>query len=661
MASDLTPRQELFVAFYRDRLLAHRVIFAHRHPNADPPFKDQMILDWYSGDQYLCELAFRGSTKSTTAEEAICLMALFREFKNCIIFGASAPLAEQRLHAVRRELERNAIIHKVFGNPRGHPWGDDRLELANGVVIRAMGRGQAVRGTKEEVERPDFVFFDDVEDTVSVSTPKGREKVQSWVFGEVIPAMADPSIVKVRVAANALNPESLAMKLKERGSGFKVRTTPWAYQDDKGVWCSSWPERYPMDHINKVRGRMYAIGRGQDYESEYMCDPTSPESRPFKQDMFLVEPTVRTWQAVYSMTDPARTKGKNSADTGMAVWSWIGPRLVVWESSARQLMPDQIIAGLFEVNDRYQPVHVGIEEDGLNEFLLQPIRQEQLRRGTVLPLKPMKAPNGKIDFIKGLQPYFKAREVVFNGEQTDLKMQLLGFPTGKIDAPNALAYALKMRPGAPVYEDFRGNRHVGEELTPSAGRPVWLCLNASRGLVTGIIVQVIDGSIRIFGDFVREGDAGEVVGDIIGESNLYSGRLVQVITGPKHADRYNNVGLNQALNKLQVVYRVGVSPDKGRVFIRNLLQRERQGMPMFLSSSSARWTLNGFSGGYSRVLNRQGVLSEDAEDGAYRTLIEGLESFAGLLSLGSTDEEDGDRLNAITKDGRRYTSMLGPR
>jgi hypothetical protein len=50
---------------------------------------------------------------------------------------------------------------------------------------------------------------------------------------------------------------------------------------------------------------------------------------------------------------------------------------------------------------------MGVEEDGLNEFLMQPIRQEQVRRGMMLPVEGVRAPIGKIDFIRALQPFFR--------------------------------------------------------------------------------------------------------------------------------------------------------------------------------------------------------------------------------------------------------------
>jgi hypothetical protein len=59
---------------------------------------------------------------------------------------------------------------------------------------------------------------------------------------------------------------------------------------------------------------------------------------------------------------------------------------------------------------------------------MQPIRAEQAKRGIMLPIDDQKAPVGKIDFIKGLQPFFNAREVEFVKPLPELQAQLLGFP-----------------------------------------------------------------------------------------------------------------------------------------------------------------------------------------------------------------------------------------
>lgn len=650
-------REELLARFYRNRPLAHKVLFAHRHPFATPDFHREMQVDWHGPSPGVLDMVFRGGAKSTIAEEAIIIMACFREFKNCLVIGENADRAFARLHAIRREFETNDLLLELFGDMRGSSWGDDRLVLSTGAAIQALGKGQSLRGIKHEDARPDLVFGDDLENRQDCATPEARKKTLDWFTLDMLPACTPRP--RVRVAATPLHPEALPGML-EKTPGWITHAYPIYYLDDGGVPTSTWPEQRTIEEILQLENSYRTRGDMQGFNQEFMCKSEAPEAKPFKPDMLnVVEPQVRSWQAVYSFTDPARTTAITSADTGHAVWSWLNGKLVVWDAWGKKLMPNEIIDALFQTQQDFRPVHIGIEEDGLNEFLLQPIRTEQTKRGIVLPLRPAKAPRGKLDFIRGLQPYFKAREVIFAKELPELRTQLLGFPTGFIDIPNALAYALRTRPGAPLYDDF-SSRHVAEDMQPLFGRPVWLCLNATRGMVTGALVQVIDGAVRVFNDYIREGEPGAVIADLIADANLDAGQRVRLIGGPLHFDQYHNVGLRQAIAKLPGELKNAAPPERGRLYVRQLLRRERQGMPMLRVATAAGWVLNGFAGGYARQMLKQGQLAEYAEDGPYKTMMEGLESFIGQLELGgSLDGEDDARFNAVTHDGRRYVSMLG--
>jgi hypothetical protein len=654
---DDADHAELFKRLYHDRSLAHRVLFKDRHPNTTPFFHEAMREDWHAAHiPRLIELAFRGSAKSTIAEEAIILRAGFREFRNGLIIGETYDRASERLSAIRNEIETNDDLVELFGDLKGPVWGEGELVLSNGVRILAMGRGAALRGIKHNDARPDAVFCDDLESKESVRAKEARHKVRVWFFTELLPACAPHAFI--RMAATPLDLEALAVRLSQDPS-WVTRTYPITYIDDAGELQPSWPDRFPLDKVLDMKSAFQRVGLLREFDMEYMCLASSPTDQVFKSDMFRTEPTVRTWQAVYAMFDPARTTNKNSATTGYACWSWIGNRLVVWDAWGKMLMPDEIVSAVFDcaLAPGLEPTWIGVEEDGLNEFLMQPIRQEQVRRGVTIPVRAMRAPKGKLDFIRGLQPFFNAREVYFVGEMPELRSQLLSFPTGRIDAPNALAYALKMRPGAPIYDDF-GSRHVAEGLEPAPGTPSYLCLNATAGLVTGVLAQFVGGAVRIYADYVREGEPLAVLSDMVAAANLDAGRQVKLLCGPHHNDRYTNVGLKQAAARLPMPVQGGATTDMGRAEIVRLLQREVKGFPALMVSSTARWTLNAFAGGYARSLTKQGVLADYAEEGQYRVLMEGLEAFAGLLHVGgSLDEQDDGRVYGTTASGASYVTM----
>src|ERR1700677_567662 len=309
----LSPRQQLIRLYLNDRPLAHRVLFKHRHPQGEAPFHRQMINDWHSSIPYVLDLVFREGAKSTLAEEAIVLMALFRKVKNGLVVSSSKALAEERLHAIRHEAVTNEDLQRLFLTDLALTTeSDNELIFANGRRIVARGRGQSLRGTKFEEQRPDLIFIDDMEgDLSAVNTPEARQKNWHWLQSDLLPA-GDSQTKRVRMAATLMHPESVPARLEKdpewsRAPTGVVHKFPLLYKDEEGEWQSSWPERRSTESALRMREAWSARGELDRFNQEYMCLAESPETKLFKGDMIRVEPRIRTWQAVYSMTDPART------------------------------------------------------------------------------------------------------------------------------------------------------------------------------------------------------------------------------------------------------------------------------------------------------------------------------------------------------------------
>lgn len=677
---------DALVGFAADPWLAHQALFPHRHPDASPEAHRRAVAVLHSGQPRHVLMAFRGFGKSTLTEEAIVLKSGFRRFHNYLIVGSSYDRACERLAAVKREIEINETLDMFFGNLRGSIWQEGRITLAHGACIQALGRDQSLRGTKYLDWRPDAWLIDDIEDRDDVRTPEARRKTRDWLLKEFLPALADPVMSPGRVLGTPLDMESLVVELEKLGwptSKFPVR-----FLDAAGAPQPTWPSRFPLWKVAEIE-KDYRRDM-QAFRQEYMCEATTRADRTFSAEMIRIEPRAPSWHAVYAMYDPARTVNRNSATTGKAVWSWIGNRLVVWEAAAETWLPDELIADLFATVERFNPVLVGVEEDGLNEWLLQPLRQESLRRGVTIPLRGIRAPKGKLDFIRGLQPFFSAREVVFASAFDDLVDQLVSFPTGRIDAPNALAYALTLRPGAPIYDNF-SDENIVEDLAPAANRPVYLAANATGSLTTAVLLQAFEGRIRILADWVREGSPAETVSDIhmeaalegdttvertervpvpvelilkVPEHRIVLARMpVKWVVSPHHNERYTNVGLVQAVRGVPATVQFGADEGAGRGSLVENLGRVTHGSPGLLVSNRARWTLNAFAGGYCRALTRHGVIADHAEEGPYRVLMEGLESFCALMARGLDRQEQDDETGNFSYDrhGNRYRSAMPAR
>jgi hypothetical protein len=679
-------RHEIIREFAADRWLAHQVLFRDRHPDPSAPAHKDLVEHIYCRDARVLIEGFRGFAKSTTLEEAAVLMACLGEFHNMLVVGSSYRRAVERLASIKRELEINRRLLELFPSMKGASWTEGKIVLSNQACIQALGRDQSMLGIKHLDWRPDAALVDDVEDPDEVRTDVEREQTWDWFLKTFLPSLDHPLTSWVRVLGTRRGKGSLPERLEDYG--WRCVKYPIEYIDEAGERQATWPGKFPLPVID----RMKADYRGDmtTYMQEFMCRATSAQHRVFTREMMKTEPRSPSWHAVYAMIDPARSTNRKSASTGWAVWSWIANRLIVWAAGAEMLLPDEIVELCFTIAEGFDPVWIGVEKDGLEEFLMQPLRQEQAKRGIVLPVRGVRAPRDKLGFIRGLQPYYNAGEVIHAGESPELVEQLLGFPYGRIDAPNALAYALTMRPQDPIYKNFAAE-HIAPELTAAATCPVYLAGNASAGFTTAALCQYASGQIRVLADWVVEGPPSEVVADIQAEALLAADttRLVEVrpdrfdlkaalrlpeqrmewrrfpivwAVPPEHGERWTNLGLIQAIGRIPAGVSRGAMSKNGQAEIIRALSQSVRGEAAILVSERAAWTLRALAGGYTRALRAGGGLTAEAEEGPYRTLMEGIEAWAGLMNASVEEsEDDGGGTFAYNRSGQRYKSALPER
>ncbi len=691
----LDPRLEAVQHFYANRWHAHQIIFKHRHPEESCLAHREIVRLIHSPHARQGIEGFRGLAKSTLIEEAAVLRKCFREFRNMVIVGSSYTRAVDRLVAIKREFEINPTLAELFGELKtsAPTWQEGKIAFADGSCIQALGRDQSMTGMKHLDWRPDAALIDDLEDPEEVRGDEGRERTWDWFLETLLPSLDNPVGSWVRVLGTRRGKGSLPERL-ETEALWPVAKFPIEYPGDKpGERIATWPAKFPLEKIDVIRG-LYR-GKMDIYVQEFMCQATSARHQDFQRSMIRVQERPRSWEAAFGFIDPASSINRGSATTGWAVWSWVRNRLIVWGAGADRLLPDQIVKLAYDLLQRYNLVWLGVERDALNQFLMQPLRQEQIRRGlAVVPLKPVPAfsgtrGGGKLAFIRGLQPFFAAGEVEFAEPLPDLEAQLLSFPYGPIDAPNALAYAQLLRPGALMYDNFT-DENIVEGLQPMPGKPLFLAGNASEGgIVTAILLQRADGELRIFADWVREGPPSDLVADIHSEAALVaeSGRWEerfelgdpdQPFTMPvrveswaslplrwvvpsRHRDTWQNVGLMQAIRAIpQGVSTADGGLERGRPGLQTMLAQNRRGRPRVLVSTFARWTLRAMTGGYARPILRGGVAAAQPEPGIYTTLMEALESFAAVGTAAETSEEDRQPV-AYNRDGVPYRSAMPAR
>lgn len=656
MTSTDEQREEILRLFQKDRYLAHQTLFAHRRKDESPEFHRALCALLYSDAPLVALEAFRGAAKSTWLEEYVLLSALFRDFVFPLIVGANWTNACDRLAPIKQELETNDILIELFGDMKASPWTQDEIGLANGAKIRAIGAGQSMRGVKHNDERPDLAVLDDLEDEENIATEESRRKTERWLNGTLRPAL-HPRTGKIRMGGTPLHPKALIHK-KCEDKEWQSRKFPILYIDEAGEERSAWPARFPIEWIKKLRTEYLNGGNLIEFMQEYQCTAEDIAGKPFQAHMIKVEPAPQCYLPVEITVDPARTVKSTSARTGYIAASWFGNKLIVHDALGAFHRPDELISTIFEWNHKFKPVHIGVESNSLEEFIMQPLRAKALSLGISLPIVDLRAPKNKEDFIKGLQPLYISGNVIHAKHLPELESELLQFPTGRMDVPNALAYFLRMRAGRPVYEDFT-EAHIAPVLDIHASAPRWLIMSSRPAITAAILLQFVNGALRIYRDWVMDRPPVEALPLILREAVMAGEGAVKLAAPVEQFDKYMNTGLPAAARRDNITLTRTTLAAKSEGKLKTWLTKRERGEPSFLVSNDARWCINALARGYARKLEKHGVLADLPTDNQYRVLAEALESFVNWLDSQSKNNDSGmDVRYATASDGRRYISSL---
>lgn len=657
----------LLKAMSEDRALASALLFAHRHPQASPPCHIEIMDLWRSQDEFVEIEMFREGAKSTLSEEFLLMEACYSNFGYCLILGETYTKACQRLEAIKFEATRNVKLQSMFGRLKeaGRVWNENQMELSNGVLLEAHGYEEEWRGFKWHDLRPDRAYLDDLENKERVKDKASVDATMRKIYLELMPAM-DKVKGKIRVTGTPLAEDCMITRIRDNPD-WTCRRYPICDGDiDDPETRATWPERYPMEWIRRKRDEAERAGQLRGFLQEYMLEAIGAQDKPFESDHIReIAADPAPWLPKVVITDPARTTDiKKSDRSGRVVVSRLGTKIFVHSSTGEFWKPDQVIEDAFTTSARFGNAAVAMEKNSLDEWLLQPMRAEMLRRGVMLALKPLSAPQDrdKVQFIMGLQPFFQAGDIVLvggSGQHPKLVAEILNFPSGKRDILNALAYVQRVFAGSPVYEDF-GQWNLTNDYEPSQQNPMGLAFNATGTETTAALIAIEGQRLVVVCDWISPVTPREAVPDIV---QLVRGAFPRArLTAWLPADVMDQSDRMPIVPALRAA---GLAPMRGgyvnvaRGAVSPLIRTESKGRRLFLvDQDGAKHTLNAMAGGYNFPVNRSGNKDSLPETGPHRTLIEGLEAAVHVLGSQQTDTLPDGVNTGVNPQGVQYLTTL---
>lgn len=628
----------------RDRALGSQLLFPHRHPQEFAPAHVEILDLWGCADEFVAIEAARQFGKTTLAEEFLCMEGAFGNFHYCLLIGETYQKACDRLSAIEREARNNPLLRDLFGTILARKSIENKMWFRSGAVIQALGWEQELQSFKEGTHRPDRCYLDDPENDERVRDKAAVDASMKKFYLELIPAM-DKDSRKIRLSQTRRAEDCMITRFATNPE-WLYRAFPVCTGDPEDpATVSNWPARYPMEYIREERRRYQSSGMLSEWLQAYMLQATNHEAKPFKAHMLgIADVSPWEWAPKYAIYDPSRTtnerriKGKQekSDRTGKVVVSRVGSKIYVHESSGNFWKPDAFINDLFAVHERHDPVKIAVEKNSLDEWLMQPVRIEMMRRGVALPLVALTAPQdrSKDQFLMGMHPFIVAGDVVLVGgaqAHPQLVAEISNFPQGARDVFNALAYSPRVFSGVPVYEDFSG-ANIGDAPETRRGETVFIGINASPSEVAACAVVRDGRRLCVAADFSAAGTLADAVKTVIFEIRTsFPQAALQYWVPADTYDQWQRIALVPSLRAEKATPYRGEHAAVARGTLSERIRSQWRNQRQLIVDRKARGTLNALAAGYAFPSDKGGRMAGTPEAGVSCLLAEALECMVAML------------------------------
>lgn len=392
----------------------------------------------------------RGFSKTTLLNGVNIYSTLFRLRKFIVYISESSTHAETQLKNVAAQLVGNDLIATLFGTLRpaqgsGLTWTSDFFQTTTGISFLARGRGSQIRGQNIDAQRPDCILLDDVEDREAVQTEDQRLKTRRWFFRDVLPALPrrDPT-ASIVALGTLLHNDSLLVTLS-RDPRFNVVVL--GATDAAGE--PLWPEHMDQTKLDLERQAAALAGDLSGFYMEYFNQVRGGDDAKFRQEFFHYDLPVLNDDFMVSMAiDPAISE-KPGADycciAVVAMHLKSGKHYVLDLWGKQGAKPREQVDTYFALSKKWKVKHHGVEAIAYQSALVHLLREDMFRQKHYFEISEIRHGTKKDERILGiLQPRYSNAYVIHAKRFPLLESQLLDFPNGKKDAPDALAMAISL-------------------------------------------------------------------------------------------------------------------------------------------------------------------------------------------------------------------------
>lgn len=269
----------------------------------------------------------RDHAKTTLAKLVVIWYWLFTNHRFCVYLSNTATIAKGACKDIIGFLN-HPNFQEVYGNVKILKSSENEglwqfeLPLPNGKVktciLRAIGQGQQMRGINIDNQRPDIAIVDDVEDNENTESELQQKKLDRWMFGPFIKALARKK--KILWLGNMLQKTSLLARLSRSPKWNPVVFGCLVKNQLTGQLEPLWPDKWSVAALKEDFKEYRDLGLIESWMCEMMNMPGHGENG-FTLEMFNFAPipTPDECVAAWISVDPAFGKEAHNDETCIAV------------------------------------------------------------------------------------------------------------------------------------------------------------------------------------------------------------------------------------------------------------------------------------------------------------------------------------------------------
>lgn len=382
----------------------------------------------------------RGHNKTTMAKLAILWHFLFSPHRFCVYASGTNGLALNACKDIMGYLKNPNFI-AVFGgieivkaSETESLWvfkvnlGEGRFKTC---ILRALGAGQQVRGLNVDNQRPDLTVVDDLEDLDNTGSEVLQKKLDRWVFGSFLKALAKRR--KVIWLGNMLAKTSLLARLSRNPQWNPVVYGAIIKDAVTGLLEPLWPWLWSIDELMSNFREERDLGQTESWMCEMMNMPGHGVNGFNAQSFnYKVVPMMDEIQAAWLCLDPAF--GEKATSDKSSITVHVLPRdgcPMVVEHITGKMDESEILENMTNLATKWNAWVWGIESVAAQRVLITLFKVLLVMKGleSKVEIIPLMAGSGdpKIGRIKAFVSLMRAGEYAIPEYDIDITTQFLSY------------------------------------------------------------------------------------------------------------------------------------------------------------------------------------------------------------------------------------------